>query len=228
MSPSLQASRGFTPAESNALPLPTSMKSFWQALVNAWPTLKSFASHLSTMILRPLMPPAALHHLLKASAVSKNSCSRPGAAAAPGSAVVPMRIVESVTPLAVAPLALPGPQMPFSVPKSPLPGAAAEEAAVDDPAALLVVPPVGVLEDRPQAAVSPSATDAANTTPDLITAACRDRADIFSPALECPAHAGHVTETNRWKGIDQSRVNVPADALPCASTQATRPSSAQL
>src|SRR6185312_11406684 len=183
MSPSLQPSRGLMPAESNALPLPTSMKSFWQALVNAWPTLKSFASHLSTTILRPLMPPAALHHLEKASAVSKNSCSRPGAAAAPGSPVVPMRMVESVTPLAVAPLALPGPQMPLSVPKSPLPGAAAaEDAAVDDPAALLVVPPVGVLEDRPQAAVSPSAAEAANTTPDLITAARRDRADIFSPA----------------------------------------------
>src|SRR5947209_4448760 len=169
MSPSLHPSRGFTPAESNALPLPTSMKSFWQAFVNAWPTLKSFASHLSTTILRPLMPPAALHHLLNASAVSKNSCSRPGAADEPGSAVVPIRMVLSVMPLAVAPFALPGPQMPLSVPKSPLPAdAVALAGALEEVAALLDVPSDGVLDERPHAAVSPRAAAATSTTAGLI------------------------------------------------------------
>ena len=146
-----------TPALSNALPLPTSMKSFWQACDMTWPTLKSLASSLSTTILRPLMPPAALHHLLNPSAVSKNSCSRPGAAAAPGSAVTPMWISVSVTPRAVAPDALPEPQTAFSEPKSP--GAALGAADVDvlEAGALLVPVPVGVLLERPQAD-TPSAT----------------------------------------------------------------------
>src|SRR5258708_3871370 len=95
------------------------MKSCWHALMTTEATLKSLASHLSRMILRPLMPPAALHQLLKATPASKNSCSNPGAAAAPGSAVTPMRMPVSVTPRPEAPVALPGPQIALRVPKSP-------------------------------------------------------------------------------------------------------------
>ena len=98
-----------------------------------WPTLNSFASHLSMMTLRPPMPPAALHHLLNPSAVSKNSCSRPGAAAAPGSAVTPIRMVVLVRPRVVGPEGLPGPQMALSDPKSPAAAAVAVGAALDAP-----------------------------------------------------------------------------------------------
>src|SRR5689334_12030399 len=100
------------------------MKSDWHAWIMRAATSVSFESHLSSCSLRPSTPPAALHHPTNASAVSNSSWSRPGWACAPGSAIVPTRIVVSVTPCAVEPFALPGPQTFFNVPKSP--AAAAE------------------------------------------------------------------------------------------------------
>ena len=101
------------------------------------------------------MPPAALHHLVNASATSKNSCSRPGAAAAPGSAIVPIWIELEVRPRPLPPVAWPGPQMAFSDPKSP----AAEALGVLLAEAVLLwtgagLTPVGTLLDRPHAPTS--------------------------------------------------------------------------
>ncbi len=109
------------------------------------------------------MPPAALHHFEKPSAASKNSCSSPGAAVLPGSASTPMRISVLLIPRPVGPLGVPGPQMAFSVPKSPLPGAAELDALL---AGLLLdgvpaLPPPD--EDRPQPAVTSPSTATALT-----------------------------------------------------------------
>src|SRR3984893_5599075 len=141
--------RGSTPAESKASPLPTRKKSTWQASIMRAATSLSLASHLSTESLRPLIPPAALHHPTKASAVSKSSWSRPGCAEVPGSAIVPTRISPSVTPSAVAPLALPGPHTAFTSPKSPEPIFAA---------VVVAVPPFELPPDRLHPAASNTTT----------------------------------------------------------------------
>src|ERR1700737_1707148 len=65
------------------------------------------------------MPPAALHQPTNASAEANSSWLSPGWTVAPGSDMVLTLIDVSDTPGSVAPLALPGPQIPFSVPKSP-------------------------------------------------------------------------------------------------------------
>ena len=88
-------------------------------------TLNRAESCWFTTILRPLMPPAALHHLLNTSAVSNSSWSRPGRPAKPGSAKVPTLISVGVTPCAVDPAASPFWQTSLRVPKSPDAGAAA-------------------------------------------------------------------------------------------------------
>src|SRR5579862_4679606 len=88
-------------------------------------TLNRAASRLSRTILRPRMPPAALHQSTKAWDSWNSSMSRPGTAVLPGSDMVAARISVSVTPLSVAPDAFPGPQTALSVPKSPGPGPAA-------------------------------------------------------------------------------------------------------
>src|SRR5271155_4113837 len=54
------------------------MKSLWQAAVITCAALNRAASRLSITILRPSMPPAALHQSAKAVACSGNSTSRPG------------------------------------------------------------------------------------------------------------------------------------------------------
>src|SRR4051812_35435931 len=114
------------------------MKSFWHAWMIAAPTLNSLASILSTTILRPLMPPAALHHLVNTSATSKNSWPRPGVTVEPGSASTPMRIVFPLSPRADPPEAEPGAQTLFTEPKSPVAAALVELVAG---AELLLVPP---------------------------------------------------------------------------------------
>ena len=154
------------------------MKSFWQAWVMTWPTLKSFASHLSTTILRPLMPPAALHHLLKAVGGVEELLLEAGAAAAPGSAVTPMWIVGAGDAAAGGTRRGPGPQTAFSVPKSPGPAAELEllaEAPVDGP---LLVLPLGELE-RPHADTSASAMRNA----DAAAPTARGRAERFTNEL---------------------------------------------
>jgi hypothetical protein len=73
-----------------------------------------------------------------------------------------MRISVLVRPRAVGPLGVPGPQMAFSVPKSPGPAAAEAEALVAG--ALLdgvLDPPLE--EERPQPAVTSPSTAAALT-----------------------------------------------------------------
>ncbi len=71
------------------------------------------------------MPPAALHQSTNACDSWNISMLRPGTAVLPGSDMVAARISVSVTPLSVAPEAVPGPQTALSVPKSPGPGPAA-------------------------------------------------------------------------------------------------------
>src|SRR5271156_688676 len=63
---------------SRAMPPPTAMKSLWHAAVACCAALNSAASRLSIMILRPLMPPAALHQSANAVACCTNSSSSPG------------------------------------------------------------------------------------------------------------------------------------------------------
>src|SRR5580698_6091966 len=63
---------------SSAMPPPTAMKSLWQANVICCAALNSAASRLSITILRPLIPPAALHQSANAVACWGNSASRPG------------------------------------------------------------------------------------------------------------------------------------------------------
>src|SRR5690242_10446758 len=125
ISGSLHFTRWSTPVASSASPLPTSAKSTPQAWIMRADTSVSFASHWSSWSFRPSIPPAALHHWVNATAASNSSWLRPGLAVLPGSDIVPTRIVESVTPNAVAPLELPGPHTFLSDPKSPLPPLAA-------------------------------------------------------------------------------------------------------
>src|SRR5487761_2044032 len=103
------------------------------------------------------MPPAALHHLTKASPVSKNSCSSPGWMLLPVSENVERSISVLVTPRAVAPVALPGPQMFFRDPKLPALAVAVALGVLVAAVALLVgveVPPPLLL--RPQATSPPA------------------------------------------------------------------------
>src|ERR1700733_3140551 len=76
--PSPHCSRMGTDGWSRAIPPPTAMKSLWQAAVICCAALNSAASRLSITILRPLIPPAALHQSANAVACWGNSASRPG------------------------------------------------------------------------------------------------------------------------------------------------------
>src|SRR5579862_7229730 len=88
------------------------------------------------MILRPAMPPAALHQSVNAVALSHMGCSRPGAPGTLISAMTETSMLELVTPVAVAPVAEPGPHTVPRVPKSPDAGSPACVLA------LLVEPPL--------------------------------------------------------------------------------------
>ena len=74
------------------------MKSLWQADVICDATLNSAASRLSITILRPLMPPAALHQSAKAVACWVNSTSRPGTMVLEASFSTAMLMVLAPTP----------------------------------------------------------------------------------------------------------------------------------
>src|SRR6516164_454215 len=94
------------------------------------------------MILRPLMPPRELHHLVNTSLASHSSWSRPGAPTNPASETTPRLIEVAVTPRPVAMLwPSPLPHTDLNVPKSP--------SASDDCrwfVGVAVVPP----DERPQ------------------------------------------------------------------------------
>src|SRR5580658_8285129 len=65
------------------------------------------------------MPPAALHQSVNAVALSHMGCSRPGAPGTLMSAMTDTSTLELVTPVAVAPVAEPGPHTLPRVPKVP-------------------------------------------------------------------------------------------------------------
>src|ERR1700677_3848004 len=71
------------------------------------------------MILRPSMPPAALHQSVNAVALSHMGCRRPGAPGTLMSAMTDASMLVLVTPVAVAPVAEPGPHTWPRVPKLP-------------------------------------------------------------------------------------------------------------
>src|ERR1700730_3861582 len=90
------------------------------------------------------MPPAALHQSTYAVAVSHIGWSRPGAPGTLMSAMTETWMLVSVTPVAVAPLALPGPQTFPSATRlravdvvvdEPVPAEEPPELAPDDPQA---------------------------------------------------------------------------------------------
>src|SRR3984957_4955402 len=83
---------------SRAMPPPTAMKSLWHAVVVTCAALNSAASRLSITILRPSMPPAALHQSAKAVACSGNSTSRPGVMVLAASLNTAMLMVLLPTP----------------------------------------------------------------------------------------------------------------------------------
>src|SRR5271170_6389993 len=74
------------------------MKSLWQAWVVTCAALNRAASRLSITILRPLMPPEALHQSAKAWACWGNSASSPGSIVLAASLNTAMLIVLSPTP----------------------------------------------------------------------------------------------------------------------------------
>src|ERR1700733_9801223 len=80
------------------MPPPTAMKSLWQDCSVTCATLNRAASRLSITILRPLIPPEALHQSAKAWACSGNSASRPGSIVLAASLNTAKLMVLSPTP----------------------------------------------------------------------------------------------------------------------------------
>jgi hypothetical protein len=88
-----------------------------------------------------------------------------------------------VMPRPEPPVALPGPQIFFNVPKSPGPAASLVADAEALAVALLLAPPPPFLlsdDERPQAAISPSEVAAIRTTA-LFVRPCRQAECITSP-----------------------------------------------
>src|SRR5271155_6246277 len=83
---------------SRDMPPPTAMKSLWQAAVACCAALNRAASRLSITILRPLMPPDALHQSAKAWACCTNSSESPGSMVLAASLNSAMLMVLSPTP----------------------------------------------------------------------------------------------------------------------------------
>jgi len=109
---------------SNTAPPPTSAKSSAHDSVMRCLYSVSFASRSVRSILRPSMPPAALHQSTKTLEASNSSWFRPGRPTKPGSETVPTLIESALTPCEPVPLVVPdfaGPQTSFRVPKSPGP-----------------------------------------------------------------------------------------------------------
>src|ERR1700735_478145 len=93
---------------SRAMPPPTAMKALWQAAVACCAALNSAASRLSITILRPLMPPAALHQAANALACWGNSASSPGSMVLEASLKTAMWMVLEATPRTVEAPPVPG------------------------------------------------------------------------------------------------------------------------
>jgi hypothetical protein len=106
-----------------------------------------------------------LHHFTNAVPTSKNSWPRPGATEEPVSDIVPTLMALAEMPRPLPPVALPGPQIFFRVPKSPGPAAALALADAEDDPELEF--PLGVLDelelDRPHAAKAVNVTAASAT-----------------------------------------------------------------
>ena len=123
----------------------------------------SFASRSLSSILRPLMPPCSLHHLVNASAVSNSSWLSPSRPEKPGSENVDTWIESAVTPgsvpAAFSSSAGAGQQTTPRSPKAPWsrPGLPAFAAVVSELGADVAVDPAVVSFSRPQAAAMRSA-----------------------------------------------------------------------
>src|SRR5580658_7251179 len=120
---------------SRAMPPPTAMKSLWQACSVTCAALNRAASRLSMTILRPLMPPEALHQSAKAWACWGNSDSSPGSIVFAASLNTAMLMVLSPTPRTED--APPGPasQILPTPGHTPLVGALDASTRLDDVAA---------------------------------------------------------------------------------------------
>src|ERR1700728_4951764 len=127
---------------SRAIPPPTAMKSLWQAAVACCAALKSAASRLSITILRPLMPPAALHQSATAVACWGNSTSSPGSIVLAASLNTAMLMVLEPTPRTVEAPPDPGSQI------LPTPGQTPLEAVLEDDARLADVAAHAVVDAR--------------------------------------------------------------------------------
>src|ERR1700677_1645474 len=112
-------SQAATPVLSSTPIVPTMAKSAVQLVSTCGRESVSAESRLSRVILRPSMPPAALHQSVNAVALSHMGCRRPGAPGTLMSAMTDTSTLELVTPVAVAPVAEPGPHTAPRVPKEP-------------------------------------------------------------------------------------------------------------
>src|ERR1700722_11978080 len=117
------------------MPPPTAMKSLWHACSVTCAALNRAPSRLSMTILRPLIPPEALHQAAKALACWGNSASRPGSIVLAASLNTAMLMVLSPTPRTEE--APPGPasQILPTPGQVPLVGALDASVRLDDTAA---------------------------------------------------------------------------------------------
>src|ERR1700733_15003746 len=151
--PSPHFSRTGTEGWSRAMPPPTAMKSLWQAAVVCCAALNSAASRLSMTILRPLMPPAALHQSANAVACWGNSASRPGVMVLAASLNSAMLMVLVVTPRTEEAPPAPGSHILPTPGQTPLAldaeaPADVEENATDVPARIIVAMASGSADFR--------------------------------------------------------------------------------
>src|SRR5215469_7675508 len=147
-----QDSRALTSRPSSASELPTSAKSLPHVAVIAWTAFSSPVSWTSATSLRPLMPPAALHHEVNTLATFGKS----GILVKPMSLSTPTVIWLEVTPWSVAPAALPPWQTLFRLPKSP----AAAVGVVDLAGAGVLLELLEPLREHPAASMAMAATAA--------------------------------------------------------------------
>ena len=144
------------------MPPPTAMKSLWQAAVACCAALNSAASRLSITILRPLMPPAALHQSANAVACWGNSTSSPGMMVLEASLNTAMLMVLAPTPRTVeAPpdpgshiLPTPG-QVPLELDADVAAAAVVDEVATYVPAIIMVAMVSGSADFRSLSSLVP-------------------------------------------------------------------------
>src|SRR3984957_20031439 len=117
------------------MPAPPAMKSLWQAWVVTCAALNRAPSRLSMTILRPFMPPDALHQSAKAWACWGNSPSRPGSIVLAASLNTAMWMVLSPTPRTEEAPPDPASQILPTPGHTPLVGTLAASTRLDDVAA---------------------------------------------------------------------------------------------